>query len=49
MIVVCEMGTYLSSKVVDPMFETSHPKSIAMIDRQSATTGNGGRGRSDRE
>ena len=36
--------THLSSKVVNPVSEISQPKSVAMIDRQSAMAGFGGRG-----
>jgi len=41
--------THLSSDVVVPAFNTSQPRSIAMIDRQSAMTDVGGWGYSERE
>ena len=43
------MRMHRLSKVTAPVFDTPQPRSMAMIDRQSAMTGIGGGGLSDRE
>ena len=47
--VYSQMQAYLSSDDVVPVFDRSQPRSIATINRQSATTDVGGGGSKERE